>query len=42
MIADLTRHLDEVSVLCERYGVRRLELIGSGAKGALFDRSPGR
>ncbi len=42
MIAEVTRHQDGIAALCERYGVRRLELFGSGAKGALFDRSPGR
>ncbi len=36
MIAVLTRHLDEVAAICERYGVRRLELFGSAATGS-FD-----
>lgn len=36
MIADVVQHLDQVAVLCERYGVRRLEVFGSGATGS-FD-----
>lgn len=36
MIAEVTRHLDGIAALCERYGVRTLELFGSGATGS-FD-----
>ncbi len=33
MIAEVTRHREGIAALCERYGVRRLELIGSAAAG---------
>ena len=36
MNAVLARHLEEVAALCERYGVLRLDLFGSAAKGT-FD-----
>ena len=33
MIDDVTKHLDEIAALCRRYGVLRLDLIGSAATG---------
>ncbi len=39
MHAEISRHRAELSVLCQRYGVSRLEIFGSGARGADFDAS---
>ena len=36
MIAAVDQHREEISALCRRYGVRRLELFGSAATSA-FD-----
>jgi uncharacterized protein len=37
----ISRHLSEISAICERYGIRRLEIFGSAARGEDFspDRS---
>ncbi len=37
MHADIADHRRELAVLCERHGVTRLELFGSGARGTDFD-----
>jgi predicted nucleotidyltransferase len=34
---DIAAHRDELVALCRDYGVRRLEILGSGARGADFD-----
>ncbi len=39
MIDRLAKHQTEIAALCERYGVRKLELFGSAARG---DFDPGR
>lgn len=36
MIAEVEGRLDEIAALCQRYGVRRLDLFGSAATG-VFD-----
>jgi predicted nucleotidyltransferase len=33
MIADIAQHREELRELCRRFGVRRLELFGSAARG---------
>jgi predicted nucleotidyltransferase len=33
----ITQHRDEIAALCRRYGVRRLEVFGSAARGVDFD-----
>ena len=33
MIADISRHRDELQALCRRFHVRRLEVFGSAARG---------
>jgi predicted nucleotidyltransferase len=33
----IDRHRDEISLLCRRYGVARLDLFGSGARALDFD-----
>ncbi len=33
MIAEITEHHDEVVALCRRFGVRRLDVIGSATSG---------
>ena len=33
MIALIERHREQIAALCRRYGVRRLELFGSAARG---------
>jgi len=38
MIAPLAEHHDQVVALCRRYGVRRLEIFGSVARGAVEPR----
>jgi predicted nucleotidyltransferase len=37
MHALIDRHLSEIAALCRRYGVRRLEVFGSAARGIDFD-----
>lgn len=37
MHAEIAQHRDALALLCQRYGVARLELFGSGARGADFD-----
>ena len=37
MHADIARRRDELTTLCRRFGVRRLEVFGSAARGADFD-----
>jgi hypothetical protein len=34
---DIAAHRDELVALCRDYGVRRLEILSSGARGADFD-----
>lgn len=36
MIADIARHRSEIAALCRRFGVRRLDVFGSGARGTDF------
>jgi predicted nucleotidyltransferase len=36
MHASIAKHLPEISAICRRYGVRRLELFGSAARSADF------
>jgi uncharacterized protein len=36
MIADIAHHRDELRDLCRRFGVRRLSVFGSAARGADF------
>ncbi len=37
MHADISRHLVDLQALCRRYGVARLEVFGSAARGVDFD-----
>lgn len=37
MIADIAAHREELQHLCRRFGVRRLEVFGSAARGTDFD-----
>jgi predicted nucleotidyltransferase len=37
MLPDILNHRDEIADLSRRYGVRRLEVFGSAARGADFD-----
>jgi len=37
MLALIARHRPEIAALCRRYGVRRLEVFGSAARGGDFD-----
>jgi uncharacterized protein len=37
MHADIAAHRKELGALCRRYGVRRLEVFGSAARGTDFD-----
>lgn len=37
MIADIELHHEELRELCRRFGVRRLEVFGSAARGGDFD-----
>ena len=37
MHADITRNRDALAALCRRFGVTRLEVFGSAARGADFD-----
>jgi predicted nucleotidyltransferase len=37
MHTEIEKHRDSLRALCDRYGVLRLELFGSGARGADFD-----
>lgn len=37
MIPELDRHRDAIAELCRRFGVRRLDVVGSAARGADFD-----
>jgi predicted nucleotidyltransferase len=39
MHTDVSQNRDRMAVLCRRFGVTRLELFGSAARGADFDRS---
>jgi len=36
VIADIARHRSEIAALCRRFGVRRLDVFGSGARGTDF------
>lgn len=36
MIAEIARHRSEIAALCRRFGVRRLDVFGSGARGTDF------
>lgn len=37
MIADIALHREELRELCRRFGVKRLDVFGSAARGADFD-----
>ena len=37
MHADIVNHSQDVAALCRRYGVQRLEVFGSAARGSDFD-----
>lgn len=37
MIADISLHREELARLCRRFGVRRLDVFGSAARGTDFD-----
>ena len=37
MHAEIAVHREELAALCRRYGVRRLEIFGSAARGTDFD-----
>jgi uncharacterized protein len=37
MIADIATHREELQSLCRRFGVRRLAVFGSAARGGDFD-----
>jgi predicted nucleotidyltransferase len=37
MHTEIEKHRDALNALCDHYGVVRLELFGSGARGADFD-----
>ena len=37
MHADIEKHRETLAALCQRYGVVRLEVFGSAARGADFD-----
>jgi predicted nucleotidyltransferase len=37
MIPELDRHRDAIAELCRRFGIRRLDVVGSAARGADFD-----
>jgi len=37
MIAEITSRREELRALCHRFGVRRLDVFGSAARGADFD-----
>jgi len=37
MITDISLHREELRELCRRFGVRRLEVFGSAARGTDFD-----
>jgi len=37
MHASIEHHRDEIAALCRRFGVRRLEVFGSAARGVDFD-----
>ena len=39
MIADISRHREELRALCRRFHVRRLEVFGSAARGDDFNRA---
>jgi predicted nucleotidyltransferase len=39
MHSEISKHRAELSVLCEAYGVERLEIFGSGARVTDFDTS---
>ena len=40
MLKEIETHRDQIADLCRRYGVKRLELFGSAARGTDFE--PGR
>ena len=40
MLKEIETHRDQIAELCRRYGVKRLELFGSAARGEDFE--PGR
>jgi hypothetical protein len=37
MIADIAQHRADIAALCRRFGVRRLDVFGSAARGADFE-----
>lgn len=37
MIKEIESHREQIAELCRRYGVRRLEIFGSAARGSDFD-----
>jgi predicted nucleotidyltransferase len=37
MHSEIAAHRDELAALCRRFGVRRLEIFGSAARGTDFD-----
>lgn len=37
MIKEIENHREQIAELCRRYGVRRLEIFGSAARGSDFD-----
>jgi uncharacterized protein len=39
MLADIDEKRDAIAEICRRYGVARLEVFGSAARGADFDRA---
>ena len=39
MVEDIERHRADLETLCHHFGVRRLEIFGSGATGAFHDPS---
>ncbi len=38
MLKDIETHREQIAELCRRYGVRRMEVFGSAARGEDFDR----
>ena len=39
MLDEIRQHRSDLEILCRRFGVRRLELFGSAARGRFDDRS---
>ena len=42
MLKEIETHRGQIAGLCRRYGVKRLELFGSAARGTDFEPGPGR